>query len=262
MPQPSWQVGQALLSVTALALLLGLAIASDLRAHRIPNRLVGLGLAAALMLHAWSLAAGTVPLAGTHWWSPLAGAAVGAALLLPLHLAGGMGAGDVKLMAMAGAFVGARSAAWAALYALVLGGMACAVAALWSMAHRRRAMQTLHPLHPLDPRDSLDPLHQAQLVSPYAPGPAPQSQSRHSTACALPTALDAGSRRAGQTLLKADKQAQPTQSQAQTKPARGPGRRPQVAGVPARSGFRRVPYAPVLALGIVLAGWRSWSAVS
>lgn len=139
MSQSSWQVGQALLSVTVLALLLGLAIASDLRAHRIPNRLIGLGLAAALMLHAWALAADAASLAGTSWWSPLAGATVGAALLLPLHLSGGMGAGDVKLMAMAGAFVGARGAAWSALYALALGGLACGVAALWSVASRRRA---------------------------------------------------------------------------------------------------------------------------
>lgn len=227
MPQPSWQVGQALLSVTVLALLLGLAIASDLRAHRIPNRLVGLGLAAALLLHAWALAADAVSLAGAHWWSPLAGAAVGAALLMPLHLSGGMGAGDVKLMAMAGAFVGARGAAWSALYALVLGGMACAAAALWSMACRRADLRVREHLQQLP----------VGTVGSQVPGNGTGSRrfARRQQTAAEPKL----------SLL------QPPSDPAAT-----------VAVTPARSGFRRVPYAPVLTLGIVLAGWRSWSAAS
>lgn len=138
MPPFPLQAWQALLTLATLALLLALATASDLRARRIPNRLILCGLAKAGLLHASAMWLHLSPMAGAHWWSPLAGLLVGSAMLLPVHLLGGMGAGDVKLMAMAGAFVGAREAAWAALYALAAGGLACAAALLWSRRSRRR----------------------------------------------------------------------------------------------------------------------------
>ena len=99
------------------------AVAFDLHSRRIPNKLVLAGVTAALALHSFSLFAGIVPIAGPAWWSPLAGIAAGFALLLPLHLLRAMGAGDVKLMAMVGAFIGPAAVANATLYTLLAGGL-------------------------------------------------------------------------------------------------------------------------------------------
>ncbi|WP_201320231.1 prepilin peptidase, partial [Burkholderia sp. E168m30] len=76
------------LCVTLLAVA---AASTDIATRRIPNRLVLLGLAGALV--AQCLLQG-VP-AGVLGW--LAGAATGFGLLLPFYLLRGMAAGDVKL---------------------------------------------------------------------------------------------------------------------------------------------------------------------
>jgi prepilin peptidase CpaA len=54
-------------------------------------------------------------------WS-LAGAAVGLACLMPLYAIGGMGAGDVKLMAGVGAWIGPACTFWAFLSTALVGG--------------------------------------------------------------------------------------------------------------------------------------------
>jgi prepilin peptidase CpaA len=54
-------------------------------------------------------------------WS-LAGAAVGLACLMPLYAIGGMGAGDVKLMAGVGAWIGPACTFWAFLATALVGG--------------------------------------------------------------------------------------------------------------------------------------------
>ena len=120
------------LSLAGLATLLALAVVSDLRSRRIPNELVLTGLLLALGQHAAMLLAGQAPLAGAHAWSPLAGALAGGAALLPLYLLRASGAGDVKLMATVGAFVGAAAALTAALYTLLAGGV---LALLWMLGH-------------------------------------------------------------------------------------------------------------------------------
>ena len=114
-----------LLPVTCalLAALLSSAAVTDLRSHRIPNRLVLAGLLLAFAAHACALALGTPPLAGPAAWAPLAGLATGFALLLPFYLLGAMGAGDVKLMAMVGAFMGPQPVMLAVLYTFVAGGL-------------------------------------------------------------------------------------------------------------------------------------------
>ncbi len=55
-------------------------------------------------------------------WS-LAGAAVGLACLMPLYAIGGMGAGDVKLMAGVGAWLGPALTFWAFLSTAMVGGL-------------------------------------------------------------------------------------------------------------------------------------------
>src|SRR5690348_16943524 len=58
---------------------------------------------------------------GTLW--ALAGLAVGLALLLPLYAIGGMGAGDVKLLAGVGAWMGPTVTAWAFVASAMVGGV-------------------------------------------------------------------------------------------------------------------------------------------
>lgn len=101
-----------------LAALLLAAAVSDWRTMRIPNLLTfggtGLGLACALLL----------PPANQGLLWALAGTGVGLATLLPLYALRVLGAGDVKLMAMAGAFLGAQSTLYALLFVMACGGIA------------------------------------------------------------------------------------------------------------------------------------------
>lgn len=68
--------------------------------------------------------------AGLLW--ALAGAAVGLALLLPLHAIGGMGAGDVKLMAGVGAWMGPSLTLGAFAVSAIVGGVMAIVMVAWS----------------------------------------------------------------------------------------------------------------------------------
>jgi prepilin peptidase CpaA len=96
--------------------LLGVAVTSDLRRHRIPNFLVVLGLVLGLAGQAYldgldGLADGGL------------GALIGFGIFLPLYALGGMAAGDVKLMAMVGSFMTPHFALWAAFFSLIAGGL-------------------------------------------------------------------------------------------------------------------------------------------
>ncbi len=120
-----------------LALLLAGAVWHDVRSRRIPNKLVLAGMLAGLALH-------TLLPTGAGFFSPdpgglgllgsLAGLGLGFGLLLPAWLLRAMGAGDVKLMAMVGAFLGAEGALAAVLLTMVAGGVMAIAAALWSGA--------------------------------------------------------------------------------------------------------------------------------
>ena len=107
---------EQMVPVLLLLGLLGIAVVSDLRRHRIPNFLVVLGLALGLAGQAYAggvsgLTDGTL------------GLLIGFAIFLPLYAMGGMAAGDVKLMAMVGAFLTPSGALWAALFSLIAGGL-------------------------------------------------------------------------------------------------------------------------------------------
>ena len=121
MSNPTW------LNLALIAVLL-LACAFDLARRRIPNRLLAFGLLAALVLH---LASGSPSSLLSVY---LAGFAVGMLMFLPLYLAGGMAAGDVKLMATVGAFVGPALAFQSSLATYCAGG----VLALAIVLARRR----------------------------------------------------------------------------------------------------------------------------
>jgi prepilin peptidase CpaA len=133
------------LSVIGLVLLLSWAMIEDIRERRIPNVLVMSGMALAVALHAVSLTQGMDSLSGPAWWSAAAGMATGFALMLPLYAIRAMGAGDVKLMAMVGAFIGPGPVVWATLCTLIAGGILSIV----YMLVRGVAAQTLNNLRAL-----------------------------------------------------------------------------------------------------------------
>ncbi|GGB88761.1 type 4 prepilin peptidase 1 [Marinobacterium zhoushanense] len=102
-------------STLLLLLILLLAVVKDWRRNRIPNWLTYSSLLAGLVLQYVFLHVDGLMIG-------LKGAGVGLAVLLPFYLMGGMGAGDVKLMAAAGSFIGPMAAMTAACVALVVGG--------------------------------------------------------------------------------------------------------------------------------------------
>lgn len=107
---------------TLLLLMVSAAAVKDLESRRIPNRLLAAGLLGALLLHLVS----PQPATGLLAW--LSGMAAGLALFLPFYLVRGMAAGDVKMMAAVGAFVGPGDALRIAILAWCMGGvMALAV---------------------------------------------------------------------------------------------------------------------------------------
>jgi len=120
----------------AVILIIGsIACITDFRSRRIPNVLTfGSSIAAFVF---FGVANGW---AGAGW--SFAGWAVGCALFAPWFLLGGMGAGDVKLLAALGAWTGPSTAIWIALYAALAGGV-LAVAVSLSRGYLREMVRNL-----------------------------------------------------------------------------------------------------------------------
>jgi prepilin peptidase CpaA len=109
-----------------------LAAAIDLRTRRVPNPLTATLAALGVGFAASGISSLTVG-------ASLAGLVLGLAFMLPGHLFGGTGAGDVKLFAAAGALMGPAPIVTAFLYTALAGGaMAIAIA-----ARRGRLQRTL-----------------------------------------------------------------------------------------------------------------------
>jgi prepilin peptidase CpaA len=110
-------------SFIVLAAGLAVAVVIDMRTRRIPNWLTGSMMVAGVALAVTGLGAVTPGQAAL-------GIVGGLVLMLPGHIIGATGAGDVKLMAAVGAFVGPALALNAFLGTAVAGGVfAVAVAA-------------------------------------------------------------------------------------------------------------------------------------
>jgi prepilin peptidase CpaA len=107
------------LIIGLLLTLLFSAAWNDVRSYRIPNKLVFAGTIIAVVFNTVA----PQEIGGLGVLDSLGGFAVGLIALLPLYLLRVMGAGDVKLMAMTGAFLGAGGAAGALIYVLLSGGV-------------------------------------------------------------------------------------------------------------------------------------------
>lgn len=112
--------------VAALVALLLIAAQVDARTHRIPNSLVVSGLMFATILHT-ALPPGDGFLAADFGALGISGALLGALIgfvaFLPFHLMRGFAAGDVKLMAMIGSFLGPADTVGAILATVLAGGL-------------------------------------------------------------------------------------------------------------------------------------------
>ncbi|MDN5752655.1 MAG: prepilin peptidase [Nitrosospira sp.] len=124
-----------------LLLLLLSAAWHDIRSHRIPNVLVFPGAVVGVLSNAML----PQEMGGLGVLDSLAGLGVGLVLLLPLYLLRAMGAGDVKLMAMTGAFLGARGAISALLCVLLAGGV-LALGVAWRQGKLRGLLYNLKML--------------------------------------------------------------------------------------------------------------------
>lgn len=95
---------------------LTIATITDIKSHRIANTLTGPALIIGLIINVWF--DGT-----TGLLSSVYGLLIGFFCFLPLYIAGGMAAGDVKLMAVVGSFIGSSLILHAVLMSLVAGSV-------------------------------------------------------------------------------------------------------------------------------------------
>lgn len=127
------QAALELLSMLVLdprtGVLIGLLLAaawSDCKTQRIPNLLVFGGAVFGLIYNFMF-----PPMRDVESLWALQGLGTGLALLLPFYLLRAMGAGDVKLMAMAGAFLGYPTIIYAVLASFLAGGVLAVAYAIW-----------------------------------------------------------------------------------------------------------------------------------
>ena len=104
----------------------------DLLSRRVPNALT-FGIAAL------GIALAAMHVSGLSVLSALAGLAIGFVLMLPGHVIGGTGAGDVKLFAAIGTLLGPAGIVVAFLYTAIAGGVLALVIAV----RRRRLQETV-----------------------------------------------------------------------------------------------------------------------
>ena len=120
------------LVLVLLAAGVGMAAFIDLRTRRVPNVLTG-------ALAATGIACAAGGFSGLTVQASLVGLALGLVLMLPGYVFGATGAGDVKLLAAAGAVLGPTHIGMAFLYTALVGGILALIVA----RRRRRLALTL-----------------------------------------------------------------------------------------------------------------------
>jgi prepilin peptidase CpaA len=150
---------------TALAIG-AVACFTDLRQARIPNALTFGAAAAGLAFHLLAPQGSGFALAG-------AGMLAGLLVFFPFFALGAMGAGDVKLMAAIGVWVGWQPALNVALYGALAGGVLAIVVAMWQ-GYLRQALRNIRALLSYWRLEGIKPLPELTLEAgkglrlPYA----------------------------------------------------------------------------------------------
>ncbi|NMG55934.1 A24 family peptidase [Aromatoleum aromaticum] len=130
------------IGLAALIGVLAFAVVSDIRRGRVPNLFVVFGTVAATLFHSIATlgegvlhaSPGSIGLV-----SLLEGVMIGFVGLLPLYILRAMGAGDVKLMMMVGAFLGPLQTLGVVVLTFLAGGVLAIVMALWQRSFRQLA---------------------------------------------------------------------------------------------------------------------------
>ena len=138
-----------------------IACVTDLRRQRIPNVLTFGGALAGIVYHA-------VTGGGSGLLTSAAGWAVGVAIFLLPFILGGMGAGDVKLVAALGAWLGPMDTVWLAMYAALAGGIAALVMAVMR-GYLRQALTNIYLLLMHWRVAGVRPLHEVSLEGGTGP---------------------------------------------------------------------------------------------
>jgi prepilin peptidase CpaA len=115
--------------VTAVAGGGGVSAIVDLRSRRVPNPLT-------FGMTALGVTLAALGLSGLSPTAAVAGFAIGLLLMLPGHVIGATGAGDVKLLAAFGTLLGPRGIVVAFVYAAIAGGILAVI-----VARRRRTLR-------------------------------------------------------------------------------------------------------------------------
>jgi prepilin peptidase CpaA len=146
---------QNLIIVVPLLATLAVATSSDLRWHRIPNGVSLGGAVIGLVTQATLLGPSGFAAGAAGWLLCLV-------CFLPFYIGGGMAAGDVKLMAMVGAFLGPMDGVVAVISTL---GFGAVLGLLYVTVH---AAQSHDVGHPLRTRKAVAFRTAAALKIPYA----------------------------------------------------------------------------------------------
>jgi prepilin peptidase CpaA len=169
----AWKV----LSLLILAALVFIALMFDVGQRRIPNLIILLALVVGLLLNligppTWLRDGGglfTFYPGGLGVRGALLGALTGLGIFLPFYPLRAMGAGDVKLMAGMGSFVGPVAAINLALFILVMGGVLAVVRMVWLRKSRLVLANVVMAMGQMLPGStaSFDPATQSADRMPY-----------------------------------------------------------------------------------------------
>jgi len=138
---------------------------TDIQSRRIPNLLTGPAILAGLLLHS--------ALDGFHgFWTSLVAGLICGVIYLILYLAGGMGAGDVKLITAVGCLAGLNSVAYLLIATSLAGGVMGIAFVLMRGKLKQtmvnmRSLATHHKAMGLEPHPDLNVQNAATLRLPY-----------------------------------------------------------------------------------------------
>jgi prepilin peptidase CpaA len=120
--------------IVAIICIMIVAVCTDLRSRKIPNRLT---YSAMVFLLAYY----TTAYGFAGCWFSVKGLLLGTGILLPVYLIGGMGAGDAKLLGVVGAALGMQGVFTAFLFSSLLGGLYALVLILFRYKHCKKLLE-------------------------------------------------------------------------------------------------------------------------